>query len=317
MKTIQYLLALLFLLIPRALIESAFVLKSMHKKTFYFSGRVAIYRVAKALRHKSSIAIVPEYTCNVLHRALLEAGYTLKQYSCDANHEPNISQIIVLGRQFPRSILCLAPLYGADGGESWVNTAEGKAWREENSVFLIFDICQDYHRFASSSVGKEGMAALITSFNNKSFPGLMGALVVSDLQDNEYKLPRAQDSIHLLVLAILDNIKIFRDYFVLRPDNSQIKRKYDYSYCVHFPYGLEYSGANKLQLAMGLAGVLMLPFYSLRKSKYLEKKYIAPVRTPNYRTASIVFSEESNPKLVRKLPYAINGDPDRCLNPNI
>lgn len=314
MKLIQYFFGLLLCALPINLLARKF---SFSSPTFYFSARVAIYRIALSLKRDVNVALVPEYICNVVHRAFLEAGYTLIKYKCDDDFEPNIIEIVELGKEHPNSILCLAPLYGADGGESWVGTKAGRAWREENRIFLIFDICQDFTRAMSTKIKSEKNFAVISSFNNKSFPGLMGALVESDTRDSSYRLAKTSESLGLLKILTLNFLIFFRKVVLSHRKRSNYASGYDYSYCSHFPYDFSHSGAAKIQIAIGLAGKILLPFYAAKKHRYLNNAYIYPRATPYFRSASIIISESSSEKLIYKPPYSVNNDPSFCLKPTL
>jgi hypothetical protein len=317
-KIFQYLLGLIFFLLPRKFIEVLLANDDRLKNRYYFSGRVAIYRIALALKNNTKIAIVPKYICNVVHFALLEAGYTLVTYECNEDFEPNIAEIINLGQQFPNSVLCLAPLYGADGGESWIASDYGKKWRNDNDIFLIFDICQDYSRFTSNILQNDRNFAIISSFNNKSFPGLMGASTLSDVNDGGYKPARALEIFYLFIILIKEFL-YFVPRIVFKAVKSEKKiQKYDYSYCTKFPFDFNHSGAAKIQLAVGLAGKIFLPFYMTRKKVFIKENVLVPKKTPYFMTASIVILEVLQPSsMFIKPPYAFHGKPNASDKPNL
>ncbi len=318
MKFIQFTLGLILFMLPRKIIEKFFIPGKSVNNKFYFSGRVAIYRIAKSLSNMGvKTAIVPEYICNVVHRALVEAGFTLVEYECDDDFEPNIEKIIGLGMRYPDSVLCIAPLFGADGGETWIASDVGRRWRQENRIFLMFDICQDFSRFIMSSLVDEKFFAIISSFNNKSFPGLMGAAVVSDIKDHDYKKATAREIIDLFKLLIINLRKMILPFRKKKKIINNQAEKFDYSYCMHFPYDFHHSAAAKIQLAIGFAGRLMLPIYMENKKNYIENKWLSPRLRPHYFTSAIVELDKSYTRLVLKSPYAIYKSPSNSLKPNL
>lgn len=314
MKLLQYLIGLVFWVLPRTILVRMF---KCSKSRFYFSARVAIYRIALSLKNKVNVALVPEYICNVVHFAFLEAGYTLVKYKCDDDFEPNIIEIVELGNKYPNSILCLAPLYGADGGESWVTTNAGRAWRKKNEIFLIFDICQDFSRAISTNIINENMFAVISSFNNKSFPGLMGALVRSDIRDNAYRLANISESARLLKILAFSCLFFLSNIVLSHFKRHNPRSRYEYSDCLQFPYDFNHSAAVKIQIAIGLAGKLLLPIYAAKKSAYLNNRYILPKKTPHFRSSSIIISKNVNQKLIFKPPYSLQNEPNHSLKPNL
>jgi hypothetical protein len=333
MVLLQYLLGVILSLLPVSWLARGFGRKNRPAPRFYFSGRVAIYRLAQTLRHEVSVVILPDYICNVLYRVFIDAGFEVISYTTTELLEPSLQDIKYLVHKANRpTVLCLAPIMGAEGGQNWITSPQGREWRNQNKVVLLFDCCQDITRLFNPEFDREKNFAIVSSFNDKSFAGVMGAVVVTDIQDKGFRNATAMESLrigHLLIFRILSPcLKIVRTIILSlickpkKPDFNSLSvvasEKFDYSYCLDFPHTLSHSGATKLQIGIGVAGLLFRRWYIGRKINYMERVLVEPIRTPFFMTASYVMTDNQDPiKLKSKLPYAIHGRPTESLRPLI
>jgi len=306
------------MILPRSSLVKLFVLKNFPSPRFYFSGRVAIYRLACALRHSSTTAIVPEYICNVVQRAFIEAGYNIITYKCDDFFEPDMDHIKHIGNLYPSAILCLAPIYGADGGLSCIASVSIQEWMAKNKIHLILDLCQDFSRAISCKNLNFTNISIVTSFNNKTFPGLMGALVYSSVNDASYRLPSYSENVKLSSMWCINTISNFLNSLLRFKTKSKIEfHRFDYSFCSSYPYTFKHSGAAKIQIAIGLAGKLLIPYYIRKKRSYLAKGLVDIIQTPHFLTASVVMASSVLNRNIIKRPYALHGSHKESLKPSL
>lgn len=327
MVLLQYLLGLVLSLVPAGWAMSAFRRKGGPEPRFYFSGRVAIYRLARSLRREAAVAILPDYICNVLHRAFADAGFEIATYKTNDLFEPFFDDIRDLTEQIGNPVvLCLAPIMGADGGQKWITSSEGRAWRSRNHVTLMFDCCQDITRLFSPDFDGERKYAIVSSFNDKSFAGVMGAVTVSDVDDPEFRPATALESISIGWLLLLRCLlifvrpikKVFGSKLALIESGTAgvVSAKYEYSYCNRFPYTLSHSGATGIQVGVGWAGLCCMSWYRRKKQSYIEGKILEPVKTPYYMSAPYVVVTNGGGTITKvKLPYAIHDQPSQSLRP--
>jgi hypothetical protein len=320
MVLLQYLCGLFLSVIPARFLERVFSIYGLPKPRFYFSGRVAIYRLAQSLRKEASVVLLPDYICNVLYRSFTEAGFEILTYQTNNQFEPSLDEIRSLVSKANRpTVLCLAPIMGAEGGEDWITSTKGREWRDLNKVSLIFDCCQDISRLFSSRFVSEKNFAIVSSFNDKSFPGIMGAVTITDIPDLQYRLATKSEKkkINRLLLCKIYSYLRHRIASLTCESRAQLISGYDYSYCMDFPYTFRHSGATSTQVGIGVAGMFFRRLYMHRKLNYLKKKILEPVRTPYFLTSPFIMvdGEMQQPKLKIKAPYGIHGRPKESLRP--
>lgn len=326
MPTCQYLLGSLLSLFPYSVIASVFnhalgLQKFLMPTRFYFSGRVALYRMALACKTEDTIALVPDYICNVVPKSFQEAGLKVCSYPTDNYFEPSIQAIQQLTKDQSSVLLCLAPIMGAEGGVSWICSPAGRLWRTQNNITLFVDLSQNISRLKQlSNIALGQQLVLMDSFNNKAFPGVMGAVVVSDIHDSLFKAAPRSEQLAVskqLVKQILKPIfKLIREQTHPHSLQQRHQSTLEYSYCQQFPYTFVHSGATKLQIAIATTGLWFSRYYQWCKQRYLKKGLIVPKQTPFYLSASYILAESTTMQLRKKLPYACHNNPDHSERPD-
>jgi len=141
------------------------------------SGRSGLAAVAAALREsegRREVVIVPANVCNVVPDAFAWAGFSVHEYPTSHYGEPDWRAVEELVRGTPSPVLVLCAMFGAHPWQA-VEARRLKDWNP--NVFTVLDECQSLgisDPRLSSDVG-----AIVTSFNNKALPGVMGGAVVS------------------------------------------------------------------------------------------------------------------------------------------
>lgn len=323
---LQFFLGVLLCCVPMPVLRRSFAIPGAPRPRFYFSGRVAIFRIAQSLRRRSRLAILPEYICNVVHRAFLEAGFEVATYRQDSLLEPEIDDIKKLvGNANGPSVLCIAPLLGADGGQAWIMSGEGRTWRNDHGVTLVLDCCQDMSRLFRADIRGERDFAVVCSFNDKIFPGVMGAVAVTDLTDLSYRPATMAESVGICRFFVTKLVwqagRFVKRLFSAPPGRcgqhqlSSTPNRFEYSSCNAFPYTLGHSAATRLQVAVGVAGRLFSSAYLARKSRYIGLGMVDPLPTPYFSTSAYILVPRNSSQLKAKLPYAIHGTPTESLRP--
>lgn len=323
---LQFLLGAVLCCMPMPILRRAFSIPGAPRPRFYFSGRVALFRIAQSLRRRSRLAILPEYICNVVHRAFLEAGFEVVTYKLDSLLEPEIEDIKnLVGNADSPAVLCLAPLLGADGGQTWIMSGEGRTWRTDHGVTLVLDCCQDISRLLLQDFGGERDFAVVGSFNDKSFPGVMGAVAITDLADQSYRratMAERAGICRLFLAKLARSCGRFVKRLFSPPAGGRSPHRFgspssrfEYSFCETFPYTLTHSAATRLQIGVGVAGRLFSGAYLGRKSRYLGRDLVDPLPTPHFNTSPYVLVPSPPRRLKSKPPYAIHGEPAQSLRP--
>lgn len=326
MPICQYVLGILLAFLPYKVIVLLFqkalnIHNFLLPTRFYFSGRVALYRMALACKTENTIALLPDYICNVVHKAFQEAGVHICSYPTDKYFEPSIQAIQQHTKGQVPLILCLAPIMGAEGGLSWAFSPEGKNWRTQNNVTLFIDLSQGISRLKQlSHADLDQQIVLMASFNNKAFPSVMGAVVISNIDDP--LLSAATDFEQLGIVKQLVK-RIIKPIFSIgnKPADSYLVEQdypstFEYSYCQQFPYTFAHSGATKLQIAVATAGLWFSKYYQWCKQRYLQKGLITPQPTPFYLSAPYILAKSATAQLKKKAPYASHDLPNYSERPN-
>lgn len=272
----------------------------------FFSGRVALAALAALPRFTRRRALVPAYLCNVVALAFERQGFSVHGYDVDPRFEPDAEGLARQAAALGADVLVLAPLYGAEGGLRWWLGPAGRAARAAQGLALVLDLCQDAGRLQGlPETGPD--CAVLTSFNDKAFPGAMGAVAWSDLPLPEPPAPGWRAS------ALL-NAWVVRRLLGRRPVPQA--EGFDWSRAERFPYGFDTPGATRLQLALGARGLDALPRWQARRRAALQAGRVRALDLPHSATAPFVVAAEGDPGLHRaKRPYAKASDPLASLRP--
>jgi hypothetical protein len=247
------------------------------KMTFMFSGRVAINILSKKFK-KNRIVLIPKYICNVVDMAF-EKEYKIIRYGVDEKFEPNIDELIYSINNNKVDILLLASLYGSGEFINELYDHKSKLYKaiKQKKLEVIIDFAQDFYRINSLTLEYKNYH-YIFSFNDKSFMGSMGSIIVSntDLSNIVYKQLSVAQNIFLLknYLIKVVNCKIpllLKAYQLLRGIKNKkiIKMEYEFSTCKVFPYTYDNYKISSIQLFFALIGIFRLKVYYKNKCKYL------------------------------------------------
>lgn len=272
---------------------------------------MALTALARAVGGRSRVVLMPAYLCNVVAMAFEREGWRVAGFEVDDRFVPDAGRLRELATAEGASVLLLAPLYGSDGGlGEWVSAA-ASAWRRENGVALVLDLCQDAG-WLSAVPGGLHDCAVVTSFNDKSFPGAMGAAVWSDLPlPDTPPLP-----LHDVARLVWWRARV--RLAALRPRRDVDETGYEYSRAVAFPHDFSPRGVGRWQIAVGVLGLESLAAWQARRLAAQHARHVHAVGPSAHSTAPFVLVGEDDPGMHRtKRPYAIAGEPSRSLKPHL
>jgi hypothetical protein len=274
----------------------------------FFSGRVALHAIASGVPAARRVALLPAYLCNVVHLAFERAGWRIVTYDVDDAFVPDPRRLEAALREHGAALLLLAPLYGSDGGMPWWLRGPGRALREATGLTLVLDLCQDAALLREVPPDPGARWAVVLSFNDKSMPGVMGAAVWTDLPLDE-PLPPGRRHAGLLALWALRKT-------MPRRRAAAEEAALEFSRAQRFPYDFAIGGAARLQLALGLVGMALLPRWQARRRAAVERGEITPLPLPHAATAPFVVCPHAPSAGHRaKRPYARHDDPLASLKP--
>ena len=191
----------------------------------------------------------------------------------------------------------------------------GAQFRKLNSITLVLDFCQDliHHYRFRNRLGDNVLVVL--SFNDKSFPGLMGGGVLTNMA---MLLPPPLQFSHSVKLNLIALKKVLSAVRWRRAAKNFNTLPFDYSRCAQFPYTFEVAGVVRIQLAMGLIGLYLLPLWLRRRKKSIVNRNVVARNLDYTVTSPFVIRTESDPGIHRtKALYAMYHDPNRSHFPDL
>lgn len=292
---------------------------------FVFSGRVAINILAKKLK-KSAIALIPNYICNVVDMAFEKENYQIKRYKLNDDFEPLCEELLYFLKNFDIDILLVASIYGSGLFYKEINDEFSELYKiiKEKKVNVIIDFAQDFYQI-NNLVLKNKNYHHIFSFNDKSFMGAMGAIIISrlDIQHNidfkemSFKQKNILIKKYFLKLINCKALWLLTSYQFLRGIKKSNKNAlYDFSECRTFPYTFDNFKISNIQLLFALLGIFRLNKYIINKQSFMKKNKYKNNELIN--TAAYIVVKDNN-VLCRKVkhPYAKYNDKKSSLYPDL
>ena len=300
-----------------------------NKINFMFSGRVAINVLAKEFKDKGTV-LIPEYICNVVDKAFEESGYQIVRYKLKKDFEPDIDNIVKLIDKNSIDILLVASLYGSGKFMDVLNdhTSEIFSKITQQNIQVFIDFAQDFYRIYELDLSYPHYH-YIFSFNDKSFMGMMGAMVVSDydLSDLSYKRLSVKQNIFLFknylqklascYLPLL--ITIYRFFRTKGDQNlSEARQGFEFSYCKTFPYTFINYKVSSMQIFFAWIGIVFLNLQLKKKISFI-KKYKTNIQQTRYVNTAAYCIWKGDKDIARKYksPYAKHSDPYSSMYPNL
>lgn len=299
-----------------------------------FSGKISIYKICKiilGINPEKDSALIPDYICNVVNLAVEKDGFKILVYKTNELFEPSEEEIIEqLLNNNKIGVLITASIFGSSAFLENLKKKEIYKIISQKNIHVIVDLCQDLSlvKELPSNYGKNLSCAI--SFNDKSIPGVGGGGILAKFQIEEYRKNLTPSQIKFLYKWLIKKLfsnfsnKIKRILTASKIKISSLKPlSYEYGRCVSFPWSFIEVRISKIQLILGIIGLMNLNYFQKRKQFLLNKIPDYIVKTKYYRTASfLVLSNIENDKLIElnrriKPTYAVNYRPDYSLRPNI
>jgi hypothetical protein len=308
-----------------------------YRFTAEFSGRVALYRLARAIRsdREGAVALIPDYICNVVNIALEQAGFDIRSYTTDDRFEPIRSEIeerLLVDDSI--SVFLTANVYGSSAFLQGLHEERFRDLVLRRNIHVVVDLCQDISLVDQLPVGYGQNLSSVISFNDKSIPGIMGGGMITRL---DVPLPEGMPSLSQTVLLyrmlILKRIKCLLEKtsvskivkglydFLFRKSSrpNQRSKQYAYSYCRSFPYTIANVGITKIQIIAALIGLRYISQIESRKRRFaLSCPKVVATRyydSSPYLVVSSFDSQHSGRK--RKRPYAVDRHPEQSLRSDL
>jgi hypothetical protein len=295
---------------------AAYWVKNHKYVEFAFSGRIAIYHILTNNPFKrNKVVLIPEYICNVVNLACIKAGYTFIEYEQNDNLKPNLEQIIELLQVHKPDAIIFASVYGSDFLAN--ELLSDKSLRDTirlNNTLIIYDLCQNA-LLINSEIGAQDLSYVaVGSFNDKVIPGIMGAVICSNLKfvqlENRIDFKKSYILFRWLLRKTISPSQI--------TNKKPIDSEFEFSVCKDFPYDFSQEAASHLQLAYAsvllknsLDEILIKRFLNL----YSLKSTIE--RLPFQEKSPFIVSNQSINGLILKKPYAQWNDRNNSKRPSL
>jgi len=327
--------------LPRRILESAatrllratFFPTCAHVR-FYKSGRSALAAVfaGVAERQRGGAVLVPDYLCNVVHRAAAACDLRLSAYRTDDRFHADLDDIETKLRSDGVAALVLASLFGCQNRSAEVIERIRAVDRE---LILIVDDCQNL--LSQVPFEPDDRTVVVFSFNGKHVPGVMGGGVASSADPLGLRPPR-RDMAAGLALESLVLLALFRQVRDALGRSALAlcgrARSFDapepeFSDCRRRLYDTRVQRIARLSLARGILGLKALHGLETRRRRNFARLREALGRgdwgrlvpTENVEVSPLVAIEGLHPGLVGRLPlkgtYARDDDPTASLRPGL
>lgn len=276
-----------------------------------FSGRTALAALAEAAPAAPRHVLLPAYLCNVVPLAFERHGWRLSFYATDDGFSADGPALLAQALREGAGTVLVAPLYGGDGGLRWWVSPEASALRRQHGLQLVLDLCQDA-AWLQALPPDLAQCAVLVSFNDKSFPGAMGAAMWTDLPVPVPAAPGWPAVRGLLAWRLLTLLAYWRHAGKGRPGAAA----FEFSRAQEPPYDFSVAGACRLQIALGLLGLAQLPHWQARRRQALARGRVKAVVPSLEGAPPFVRVADDDPGVHRaKKPYAVHGDAARTLRP--
>lgn len=281
-----------------------------------FSGRSALFELACARRTEcdAPVALYPDYICNIVPRALTEAGWIAEAYATDERLEPDWEALCSRMKRGDVGLLVGASVFGSSALLDDLADPEKCAVLRDLRVQVIVDLAQDVGLVRRLPEKARDIIRCVVSFNDKSFPGAMGGGILSDVP-----MPPAGK-------ALAGEKQRFLYKRMIRSSLSQLLRwnpkreregAFEYSSCNAFPFRFsdDYRPA-KLQLICAVHGMASLGRYQAAKRSLLDRHAHLETRFASSAAYLIARDVEMRKGRLQKRSYAIEQHPDASLRPD-
>lgn len=282
-----------------------------------FSGRTALVELASTLRKeaRAPIALYPDYICNIVPRALAEAGWKVEPYPTDQGLEGDWTTLLTRMKNGGVGLLIGASVFGSSGLLDELADPQKLDQLRQLGVKIIIDLAQDIRLIHKLPQHGSDLVASIVSFNDKSFPGAMGGGILAGQPYQAVQLkPKLRDRAKLYYRVLYSEFS----RIVRRPPVRKSKAEgFDYSQCSVFPFKLTDAYClTKLQLICAVQGLFLLNRYGAAKAHLLERR--AHLETRFADTASYLIMLDNGDEVGRKKkrPYAIEEQPENSRRPD-
>ncbi|MBL8291815.1 MAG: hypothetical protein JNN08_08260 [Bryobacterales bacterium] len=278
-----------------------------------FSGRVAILKLARhflAAGHRP-VALLPDYLCNVVEVAVRKAGFDILHYRTDDLLEPDPTAIVRELQTSAPGLLLTSNMFGSSALLDAMPDDTFRAAVLSSGVAVLVDLCQDISLIHRLPSGYGNCLAAVVSFNDKSFPSVMGGGILAP-----FPVPPSSKR-----LACREVLKLYRELGIkllsatgIVPRRTQAR--FEYSHCARFPYTFELYEPARIQYILGLIG-----FNRLNERNRLKLDHAR--RTPDVRrtrffeTAPFLITGSTPPRGRRKPSYARFNQPLESLRPDL
>jgi hypothetical protein len=310
---------------------------------FFLSGRSGLCEVLGRLQAASGggAVLVPDYVCNLVHKAVASCGLSPRVYATDEAFRPNLEQIEdALARGDAVAVLLASILGAQSSGPQIVRRIR----RADPDVVILLDECQNL--VPDSPARLDDRCVVLVSFNMKNVNGAMGGAVCLrrnflGLAEPRLALPaRMRQDLCMVLFHVASMGRLcleqLRAWMCLPPPptGSRARGPYrwpalEYSQCDRLPYELIARPIARISLADAILGMLLMPAVLRRRRanariflRFLAQTHLGrPIRTERAATGPFLPFEAHDTRLFGWLPlkgpYARPDDENASLRPEL
>jgi len=225
---------------------------------FFLSGRTALVAVLQAVRQSrpGHTVLIPDYVCNILHKAATYSGFSVRTYKTDAAFRVDVADLVQKVRAPEISTVILASIFGTQNNQQWLVEGIRQA---NNGVFIILDECQNL--IQNNQVQLVPGSVVVSSFNRKTIPGQMGGLVCLADQDTDLHPPQpsaqanASHNARMYAWFVRRELHQLARRTICRGSDCYDPPKFEFSFCRNYPFTLAPLPIPKVSLVLAILGM--------------------------------------------------------------
>jgi hypothetical protein len=185
---------------------------------------------------------------------------------------------------------------------------------KKSGTHILFDLCQNLYLREYCRQEWSLPASFVFSFNNKTIPGVMGAVVMSNVM-HDFTFTALPGSHRRIILKA-----VIRALVLSLPKSRQAAGTFDHSTCENFPFEIVPYKPASAQLLLAWIRLFSMKKYLRRKKKFIATHAEMLRKTPHHLSSPYLMADaapEGEERRIHKSPYAMPGNHAASAHPDL
>lgn len=302
---------------------------------FFKSGRSALSAIFSALSQKESqpCILIPDYICNVVHKAAKHANVEYLEFPTDQLYRPHLDEIVRIIKTRKVHAVLLASIFGTQNNKKGLIK---KIRQTDDGIIIILDECQNLIQNNHLYLGTNTI--VVGSFNLKNIYGVMGGFVGFKYIDLALTKPGApfiaqvKEEIYMVGVFLKQFLKWIREFAKGVHEDGNVSGGTpgaEYSYCNrNLPYRVGIMPITKISLVRALQQLrhidrierVRISLFNRYKKMVKKISNVQIIETERVELSPYIPVQIENKtdtdKFSLKGPYAVETNPDVSMRPH-